>query len=98
MPLQRVIVEVEQHRGERPGIRAVGWAPDGVVEAIEHVPNNPFFAANVLRLFQQHPSLGMVFPPVYHVGYPTLGHAWFLNKGRAEEAQRARTVIASDCK
>jgi rhamnosyltransferase len=51
----------------------------------DNLLSSPGYAANVLRLFQQHPSLGMVFPPVYHIAYPTLGHAWFLNKPRAEE-------------
>jgi rhamnosyltransferase len=51
----------------------------------ENLLGSPGYAANVLRLFQQHSSLGMVIPPVYHIGYPTLGHAWFLNKEAAEE-------------
>ena len=51
----------------------------------ENLLASPGYAANVLRLFQQHSSLGMVIPPVYHIGYPTLGHAWFLNKEAAEE-------------
>ena len=51
----------------------------------ENLLSSPGYTANVLRLFQQYSSLGMVFPPVYHIAYPTLGHAWFLNKPRAEE-------------
>jgi lipopolysaccharide biosynthesis protein len=51
----------------------------------DNLLSSPGHAANVLRLFQQYSSLGMVFPPVYHIAYPTLGHAWFLNKPRAEE-------------
>jgi lipopolysaccharide biosynthesis protein len=51
----------------------------------DNLLSSPGYAANVLRLFQQQPTLGMVFPPVYHISYPTLGHAWFLNKPRAEE-------------
>jgi len=55
----------------------------------ENLLSSPGYAANVLRLFQQHPSLGMVFPPVYHIGYPTLGHAWYHNKPLAmREAER----------
>jgi rhamnosyltransferase len=54
----------------------------------ENLLSSPGYAANVLRLFQQHPSLGMVFPPIYHIAYPTLGHAWFLNKPRAEREAR----------
>lgn len=63
----------------------------------ENLLGSPGYAANVLRLFQQHPSLGMVFPPVYHVGYPTLGHAWFLNKEPAKtEARRLGMMLPFD--
>lgn len=63
----------------------------------ENLLSSPGYAANVLRLFQQHPSLGMVFPPVYHVGYPTLGHAWFLNKATAKaEARRLGIMLPFD--
>ena len=55
----------------------------------ENLLSSPGYAANVLRLFQQQPTLGMVFPPVYHIAYPTLGHAWFANKARAgQEAEQ----------
>ncbi len=63
----------------------------------ENLLGSPGYAANVLRLFQQHSSLGMVIPPVYHIGYPTLGHAWFLNKEAAEEqAERMGITVPFD--
>lgn len=63
----------------------------------ENLLSSPGYAANVLRLFQQYSSLGMVFPPVYHIAYPTLGRAWFLNKPRAEEeAQRLGIHVPFD--
>lgn len=46
----------------------------------ENLLPSPGYAANLVRLFARHQSLGMVFPPVIHMGYPTLGHAWFANK------------------
>lgn len=46
------------------------------------------YAANVLRLFQSNMRVGMVFPPVIHISYPTLGNAWFLNKPGAERMMR----------
>lgn len=55
----------------------------------DNLLNTPGYTANVLRLFQEHRTLGMVFPPVVHIGYPTLGHAWFANKAPAQaEADR----------
>ncbi len=63
----------------------------------DNLLSSPGYAANVLRLFQQQPTLGMVFPPVYHIAYPTLGHAWFLNKERAEqEAKRLGIHVPFD--
>lgn len=63
----------------------------------ENLLASPGYTANVLRLFQQHPSLGMVFPPVVHVGYPTMGHAWFLNKEpAAREAERLGIHVPFD--
>ena len=39
----------------------------------------------------------MVFPPVYHIAYPTLGHAWFANKERAaQEATRLGITVPLD--
>lgn len=45
---------------------------------------SPGYVANVLRLFAEHDTLGMVFPPVVNIGYPTLGHAWFSNRAPAQ--------------
>ncbi|WP_270409602.1 rhamnan synthesis F family protein [Microbacterium maritypicum] len=41
---------------------------------------SPGYAANVLALFQQEPGLGIVYPPMVHIGYPTMGRAWWANK------------------
>lgn len=55
----------------------------------QHMYDNLLFApgyiANILRLFEEHPTLGMVFPPVVQIGFPTLGHSWFTNREPAEE-------------
>lgn len=38
------------------------------------------YTANVLSLFQREPGLGIVYPPMVHIGYPTMGRAWWANK------------------
>ncbi|WAC65269.1 hypothetical protein OVA14_07695 [Agrococcus sp. SL85] len=38
----------------------------------------------LLQLFIDEPELGMAMPPQIHVGYPTLGRAWFGNRPAAE--------------
>lgn len=40
--------------------------------------------AGLLQLFIDEPELGMAMPPQIHVGYPTLGRAWFGNRPAAE--------------
>ncbi|MEZ3160058.1 rhamnan synthesis F family protein [Microbacterium sp. BWT-B31] len=42
--------------------------------------NSPGYTANVVALFQQEPGLGIVYPPMIHLGHPTLGHSWWSNK------------------
>lgn len=63
----------------------------------ENLLASPAHAANVVRMFQRYPSLGIVIPPVIHLGYPTLGHGWFLNKGPAQrEARRTGIDVPFD--
>jgi lipopolysaccharide biosynthesis protein len=64
---------------------------------LEGLLASPGYAANVLRLFQEHRTLGMVFPPAYHIGYPTLGHAWFGQKTTTfHEARRLGIMVPFD--
>jgi rhamnosyltransferase len=53
----------------------------------------PGYVAEVLRLFQQHPTLGMAFPPVVNIAYPTLGHAWFTNRPLAEQVAKDLGIV-----
>lgn len=55
----------------------------------DNLLHSPGYAANALRLFVDHPSLGMAFPPMVHIGYPTLGRAWFTNREPAQELAKA---------
>ncbi len=38
------------------------------------------YAAGVVALFQQDAGLGLAYPPMVHIGYGTIGHAWWANK------------------
>lgn len=42
--------------------------------------DSPGYTANLVALFQKEPGLGLVFPPMIHIGYPTMGRAWWANK------------------
>lgn len=42
--------------------------------------DSPQYAASVLGLFQKEPRLGLAYPPMVHIGYGTVGHAWWANR------------------
>lgn len=46
--------------------------------------------ARILDLFRQEPGLGMVFPPMIHIGFQTLGRGWGAVRDRA--LRLARTL------
>ena len=54
-------------------------------QQVENVISSPGYVANVLALFQREPGLGLVYPPMIHIGYPTMGRAWFGNYGPVEK-------------
>lgn len=49
-------------------------------QQLDNILHSPGYVANLVALFQQHDGLGLVFPPTIHIGFPTLGGAWFANK------------------
>jgi len=55
------------------------------LQQLDNVLNSAGFAANAVALFQKEPGLGMVFPPMIHIGYPTMGRGWYGNRPRTEE-------------
>jgi rhamnosyltransferase len=42
------------------------------------------YVENLLRIFDENPCVGMLIPPIIHIAYPTLGHAWFANRPGVE--------------
>jgi len=46
----------------------------------ENLFSSPEYVAGVISLFQSEARLGIVFPPMVHIGYGTIGHAWWANK------------------
>ncbi|WP_431802294.1 rhamnan synthesis F family protein [Microbacterium sp. bgisy203] len=41
---------------------------------------SPDYVANAVALFQKEPWLGLAYPPMVHIGYGTIGHAWWDNR------------------
>ncbi|CDJ98890.1 Rhamnan synthesis F [Microbacterium sp. C448] len=54
-------------------------------QQFENLLPNPGYVANLLALFQRERGLGLVYPPMIHLGHGTLGHGWWTNKPRFEQ-------------
>jgi rhamnosyltransferase len=52
---------------------------------VDNLMSSPGYIARILEMFATDPCLGMVIPPMIHIGYPTLGHSWFTNRAPAKE-------------
>lgn len=59
--------------------------------------NSPGYTANLVALFQREPGLGLVYPPMIHIGYPTMGRGWWSNKpGFAQWAEKLGIRVPLD--
>lgn len=64
---------------------------------LSNMLDSPGIAASMLALFQDNDDLGIVFPPMIHVGYPTLGRGWATNKSAfAEWCRRLGIFVPLD--
>lgn len=54
-------------------------------QQLDNVLHSPGYAANAVALFQKEEGLGLAFPPMIHIGYPTMGRGWYANKEPAKE-------------
>ena len=43
---------------------------------LDNLLGSPDHVAGILNLFDREPGLGLVFPPMMHIGYATMGRAW----------------------
>ncbi len=50
------------------------------------------YAARLVAAFEADPAVGLAIPPTVHMGYPTLGHAWFGNRDVAAGLARRMGV------
>jgi rhamnosyltransferase len=53
-------------------------------QQLDNLLPNEGHVANLLALFQREEGLGLVYPPMIHIGHGTLGHAWWANRPRFE--------------
>ncbi|WP_439902701.1 rhamnan synthesis F family protein [Microbacterium azadirachtae] len=52
---------------------------------LENLLDSPGYVRNMLALFEREPGLGIVYPPMMHVGYSLPGRAWSFYLPRAKE-------------
>jgi len=52
---------------------------------LENLLSSRGYVANVLGLFQREPGLGVVFPPMIHIGYRAAGNGWLPYRAGAIE-------------
>jgi lipopolysaccharide biosynthesis protein len=72
-----VMLKVHSKKSAQDGFAIGEWFKRHLME---NLLSSPGYVQNVLDLFGDDESVGMVFPPVVHIGYPTLGKAWYRNK------------------
>jgi lipopolysaccharide biosynthesis protein len=54
----------------------------------ENLLNSEGYTTNVLDMFRDKPWIGVAVPPLVHIAYGTMGHAWSSNRKKAEEIQK----------
>lgn len=80
-----IVVKLHSKRSPQDGAVAGGWFKRHLFGNLLHSEN---YASNVIGLFVEKPEIGMVIPPTIHIGFPTMGQAWFLNKEPAARLLR----------
>ena len=76
-----VIVKLHSKRSPQDGYTKGSYFKHHL---LSNLLGSPGYTANVLRGFADDATLGMVFPPMIHMGYPTMGNAWFTNRAPAQ--------------
>ncbi|MFT3798442.1 rhamnan synthesis F family protein [Microbacterium sp.] len=66
-------------------------------QQFDNLLRSPDYVASVVALFQREPWLGLAYPPMVHLGYGTVGHAWWANRpGFVEMAERLGVRVPVD--
>ena len=51
----------------------------------ENLLNSKGYVSNVIDMFHDNPWIGVALPPLIHISYWTMGHAWYDNRKKAKE-------------
>ncbi|MGN7859976.1 rhamnan synthesis F family protein [Microbacterium sp. 22303] len=71
--------------GRTPGQRSENARRYMTRYQLENLLDSPGYVRNVLALFEREPGLGVVYPPMMHVGYSLPGRAWSFYLPRAKQ-------------
>lgn len=63
------------------------------LHTFENLLHTPGYVENLLELFAKNPALGLVIPPMIHIGYATMGNSWFGNKGNVAKLAKQLGLI-----
>lgn len=80
-----LVVKIHSKRSAQDGIGPGAFFKR---QQLDNLLQTPGYTANVFGLFQREPGLGVVYPPMIHIGYPTMGNAWFSNYEPAEALRK----------
>jgi rhamnosyltransferase len=63
----------------------------------ENLLSTPEYITNLIGLMNKRDDIGLISPPLVHIGYPTMGHAWFANyQPTAELCKKLGVVVPLD--
>ncbi|MFZ1382863.1 MAG: rhamnan synthesis F family protein [Scrofimicrobium sp.] len=89
-----VILKLHSKRSVQDPSSVSAWFRDHL---FKNLLGSPGYVKHILKRFQDEPELGIIMPPVIHMGVPTMGNGWTLNKGPAEQlAKRLKVDIPFD--
>jgi rhamnosyltransferase len=81
---QRYDLIVRVH-GREPRRKTLNIREYGRRYQLENLLSSPGYVQRVFDLFRSEPGLGLVFPPIVHIGYGTLGRGWGAYREPAED-------------
>ncbi len=53
----------------------------------ENLLNSKGYVSNVIDMFHDNPWIGVALPPLIHISYWTMGHAWYSNRKKTNEVK-----------
>ncbi|MBI4900157.1 MAG: hypothetical protein HY829_06735 [Actinobacteria bacterium] len=89
-----IVVKLHGKRSLQDDVNASAWFRRHLLDNL--LPDHRA-VRELYEWFGSDPQLGIALPPVVHMYYPTMGHAWLGNRGTAEAlAERLRLTVPLD--